>query len=55
MILQRNDLVLSDMIILNWNVTYSPTESMKDIHMYPRYGSGVKNEIMSELLARKNK
>jgi hypothetical protein len=39
MILQRYDLSLSDLERLNFEVTYPPNEAMKDIKMYPPYGS----------------
>lgn len=38
-ILCRYDLSLSDLKKLNWIVPYPPTVEMKDMHMYPRYGS----------------
>lgn len=35
--LQRYDLSLQDLQRLNWMLSYPPTESMKDIKMWPRY------------------
>jgi hypothetical protein len=36
-VLKRYDLSLSDLKKLNWDITYPPTEAMKDMHMYPPY------------------
>ena len=38
MVLQRYDLSLSDFQKLNKQITYPPTEAMKEIKMYPPYG-----------------
>jgi hypothetical protein len=38
MILQRYDLSLPDLQKLNWHVFYPPTEEMKNMKMYPKYG-----------------
>jgi len=39
MVLQRYDLSLQDLQQLNWQVSYPPAEAMKDMEMYPPYGS----------------
>ena len=39
MVLQRYDLSLQDLQQLNWQISYPPTEAMKDMKMYPPYGS----------------
>jgi hypothetical protein len=39
MILQRYDLTPTDLQKLDWQVSYPPTEAMKDIKMYPPYNS----------------
>ncbi len=39
LVLKRYDLSLSDLQRLNWQVTYPPTEAMKDIQQWPEYGS----------------
>lgn len=36
-VLQRYDLSLQDFQRLNWTLSYPPTESMKDIKMWPRF------------------
>ena len=36
-VLKRYDLSINDLKRLNWIITFPPTESMKDIHMYPPY------------------
>lgn len=36
-VLQRYDLSLQDLQRLNWTLSYPPTESMKDIKMWPRF------------------
>jgi len=38
MILRRYDFTPKDLEKLNWNVSYPPTEAMKDMKMYPPYG-----------------
>jgi hypothetical protein len=38
MVLQRYDLNLTDLQQLNWQISYPPSEAMKDIKMYPPYG-----------------
>jgi hypothetical protein len=37
MVLQCYDLTKEDLQRLNWEVTYPPTEAMKDVQMYPPY------------------
>ena len=37
LVLRRYDLSLSDLQELNWQISYSPTELMKDMQMYPPY------------------
>jgi hypothetical protein len=37
-IIQRYDLSLPDLQKLNWHVLYPPTEEMKNMKMYPKYG-----------------
>jgi len=39
LVLQRYDLSLQNLIDLNWTLSYPPDERMKDIKMYPPYGS----------------
>ena len=39
MVLQRYDLSLQDLQQLNWQISYPPTEAMKDMKMYPPYES----------------
>ena len=39
MALQRYDLTLEDLNSLKWTVPYPPDERMKDMNMYPSYGS----------------
>ncbi len=36
---QRYDLSLSDLDRLGWTITYPPTEAMKDVKMWPTYGT----------------
>ncbi|GHT56308.1 hypothetical protein AGMMS50233_07830 [Endomicrobiia bacterium] len=43
-ILQRYDINLQDMINLNWEISYPPTEAMKDITMYPPYEEVMQND-----------
>lgn len=38
MILRRYDLTLGDLKMLNWEISYPPTEEMKNVKMYPPYG-----------------
>ena len=38
LVLQRYDISLSDFRKLNGQITYPPTEAMKEIKMYPPYG-----------------
>lgn len=38
-ILQRYDLSLQDIELLNWNIPYPPMEKMRDMKMYPPYSS----------------
>ena len=39
LVLKRYDLTLDDLQWLDWKITYPPTEAMKDVKMYPPYGS----------------
>jgi len=39
MILKRYDLSLADLEITNFRITYPPPETMKEMKMYPPYGS----------------
>ena len=39
LVLKRYDLSLEDLQRLNWQVTYPPTEAMKDVKQYPPYES----------------
>jgi len=39
LILKRYDLSLDDLKLLKWTIHYPPTEEMKDMKMYPPYGS----------------
>ena len=41
-IIQRYDISLQDLQCLNWMLTYPPSENMKDIKMWPPYGSSIK-------------
>lgn len=41
-IIQRYDIGLKDLQRTNWLLTYPPSESMKDIKMWPPYGSSIK-------------
>jgi len=36
--LQRYDLTIRDLDILDWTLSYPPDERMKNIKMYPPYG-----------------
>jgi len=38
-ILRRYDLTQEDLQLLNWEVSYPPDERMKNMRMYPPYGS----------------
>ena len=38
LVLRRYDLSKEDLILLNWNLYYPPTEEMKHMKMYPPYG-----------------
>jgi hypothetical protein len=37
MLLQRYDLTIEDLQRLNWQITYPPSEAMRDVKMYPPY------------------
>ena len=39
LVLKRYDLTLEDLQLLDWKVTYPPTEAMKDINQWPPYNS----------------
>jgi hypothetical protein len=39
MVLKRYDLSLQDLQQLNWQISYPPSGAMKDMKMYPPYGS----------------
>jgi hypothetical protein len=39
LILQRYDLCLEDMNLLEWSLPFPPTETMKHMKMYPPYGT----------------
>ena len=41
-IIQRYDISLQDLQRLNWMLTYPPSESMKNVKMWPPYGSSIK-------------
>ena len=38
LVLRRYDLTLEDLRRLNWQVTYPPTEAMRDVRMFPPFG-----------------
>ena len=38
LVLRRYDLSKEDLVLLNWNLYYPPTEEMKHMKMYPPYG-----------------
>lgn len=38
-VLQRYQLKLEDLQRLNWTITYPPTEAMRNVKMYPPYGT----------------
>jgi len=40
-LLVRYDLSLQDLRCLDWQITFPPTEEMKDIHMWPSYDAVV--------------
>jgi hypothetical protein len=39
LVLQRYDLGLEDIQKLGWSLPFPPTEAMKDMKMYPPYGT----------------
>ncbi len=39
MVMQRYDLSLTDLQNLNWTLTFPPTEEMRNIKMWPPYGT----------------
>ena len=39
LVLKRYDVTLEDLQRLDWKITYPPTEAMKDMKMWPPYGS----------------
>jgi len=38
LVLKRYDLTLEDLQLLDWKITYPPTEAMKNVTQYPPYG-----------------
>ena len=38
-VLRRYDVSLEDLQRLNWTITYPPTEAMRDVKMFPPYGT----------------
>jgi len=38
LVLKRYDLTLEDLQLLDWKITYPPTEAMKDVKQWPSYG-----------------
>jgi hypothetical protein len=45
LVLQRYDLSLPDLQQLNWQISYPPSEAMKDMKMYPPLAASIAGEF----------